>query len=238
MFDVSDLGAFQGAFLSAITGPRPAGPAGLRIYHDTWFLGLIEVLRTRFEVTAQALGEESFNAFGRDYVQTHPLTGGDCNAYGDRFAAFLREHDQAMAFPWLGDLAALEWALDQAHHADDANGCGFETLLAPDSRCGLHPSVRLLRFDYDVKTFHTASRNGETPVEPRRIDCDLLVGRTPYDEVIWLCLAPYEAEFIDRLHRSGSLFTTLDQMAPNDDDMGVLQSLLARLVSNGLLISI
>jgi len=237
MFDTRNLAGFQAEFLQTITGKRPEN-AGLRIYHDTWFLGLVETLHARFEVTAMALGEESFNAFARDYIRAHALTSGDCGTYGVEFPAFLRHHAQAATLPWLGDLAAVDLALDQAHHAPDAEPCDFAALMTPDCRCDLHPSAQILDVAHNVKTFHTAMRDsGTADALPREVACQLLIGRNRADEVIWLCLAPFEAQFLRLVHARHSLFDALDVLAPNEDDMALLQSLLARLLHNGLLIS-
>ncbi len=238
MFDTRDLADFQAAFLQTITGARPKS-AAMQVYHDTWFLGLIEVLRSRFDITVMALGDEAFNAFARDYVRSHALTSGDCGTYGTTFPAFLREHRQAASLPWLSDLAVVELALDQAHHAIDAEPCDFTALLAPDEQCDLHPSVQILVVRHDIKTFHASLREtGSAEALPGALTCELLIGRNRDDDVIWLSLAPLEAQFLRLIRRHNSLFTTLDILAPNEDDLAFLQSLLARLVHSGLVISL
>ncbi len=238
MFDTRDLAGFQAAFLQTVTGARPV-TAGLQVYHDTWFLGLIEVLRARFDVTVMALGDESFNAFARDYVRSHALTSGDCATYGTKFPAFLRDHAQAATLPWLGDLAAVELTLDEAHHAVDAQPCDFSALMDPDGRCGLHPSAQIIALKYDVKKFHASLREtGAAEALPCALPCEYLIGRNRDDEAIWLSLAPLEAQFLRLIRRHNSLFTTLDVLAPDENDLAFLQSLLAGLVHNGLLISL
>jgi len=228
MFDTRDLPKFQQAFLIVVTSPPPADRA-LRIHHDTWFFGLIDVLRGAYPVTEAMVGSEAFKALCRDYIRRHPLGTPCLNAYGDRLTTFLRNHDPA----WLADLAAFEWALSLAHHADDAASCSFEDLLAPDGVCALHPSVQVLWLDYDVMRLHAESNDPPPPLAQ-----SVLIGRTPADTVIWLPLSILEAEFIARIGLHGSLFAVLEHMAPNDKEMPVLQALLARLVQNGLLISL
>ena len=227
MFDVRDLSKFQQAFLDAVTGPAPADNA-LRIHHDTWLFGLIEALRAAYPLTETMVGAAPFKALARDYIREHPLKTPCLNAFGDRFAAYLRRHDPV----WLTDLAAFEWALGQAHHAEDAAPAGFNDLLAPDAACALHPSVQVLWLEYDVVRMHPDSQAPPAPC-PQSI----LVGRTPEDEVISMPLNIVEAEFIARVGLSGSLFAVLEHMTPDDEEMNVLQTFLARLVQNGLLIS-
>lgn len=228
MFDTRSLRKFQQAFLNIVTGAPPADRA-LRVHHDTWFYGLIDALRAVYPVTEAMVGDEAFKAAARDYIRKHPLGTPCLNAYGNGFAAFLRDRDPA----WLTDLAAFEWAVHQAHHADDATPCGFDALLVPDSRCALHPSAQMLWLEYDV-TALTAGATTTPELSPQ----SLLIGRTPDDTVVRLPLNIVEAEFIARIGLHGSLFAVLEHMTPNDAEMGVLQALLARLVQNGFLISI
>ncbi len=227
MFDVRDLSKFQQAFLSVVTGPPPPDPA-LRVHHDTWFFGLIEALGAAYPLTETMVGSEAFKALARDYLRKHPLRVPSLNAFGDGMAAFLR----GRAPVWLTDLAAFEWALGLAHHADDAVPAGFDDLLAPDGTCALHPSVQVLWLEYAVMHMHADSRD-----PPAACPQSVLIGRTPQDEVIWLPLNSLEAEFVARIGLHGSLFAVLERMVPNEDEMRVLQALLARLVQHGLLIS-
>ncbi len=227
MFDTRDLGKFQQAFLGLVTGAPPAD-TGLRVHHDTWFLGLIEALRGVYAMTEAVVGAESFKALARDYIRRHPLGTPCLNAYGDRMADVLRGRDPV----WLADLAAFEWALNLAHHACDAVPAGFDDLLAPDAVCTLQPSVQVLWLEFDVTGMDAGSQYPPPPC-PRSV----LIGRTPGDEVVWLPLSIYEAEFVARISLYGSLFTVLEHMTPGDEEMRCLQALLARLVQNGFLIS-
>lgn len=237
MFDTRDLATFQSEFLAAVTTVPSGASTGLRVHHDTWLFGLIEVLRNRLELTAQALGEDAFNAFARDYVTTHALTSGDCNSYGAHFPAFLRNHLQAASLPWLADLTALELALDHAHHAADAEPCALDDLMASEAVCALHPSVSVLRLDYDIATLHAALQDGTPPEPPRVTACDILIGRTADDIIVRLCLAPLEARFLALIAEHQSLFAAIDALSPDDNDLMLLQTLLARLVQNQLLTS-
>lgn len=225
---MNGLAAFQRDFLVAITAAEPPKEPGLKIHHDTWLLGLIEVLRESLPVTAEVLGDEAFNAFARDFVRSHPLRGGDRNGYGEGFADLLQVHPHLPA-PWLPDLVRFEQALNHAHVAPDAQSCTFEDLLDPQARVVVHPSVRLLSLSHDVRNVAAG--------EVRPVTCDLLIGRDRDDEVVRLCLAPYELDFLELLGRHHTLAPVLERLDPSEDDMALLQTLLARLVQSGLLTS-
>lgn len=234
-FDADNLASFQQDFLARITAAEPADSSpGLAVYRATYLHSLIDVLLSVYEKTVEMLGENAFKAFARDYARAYPLASGDRNFYGADFGDFLADHPQLGDLTWLPDLARFEFTIHRAHNAADAEACDFEALLDPDGRISLHPSAQILTTAYDVRSFYAGA--GE-PLIVRPMACDLLIGRTPADDVVWLSLAAVEARFLATLGETRSLFTTLDVVAPGDDDLTVLQTFLAKLVQNGLLIS-
>lgn len=237
MFDTRSLAAFQRDFLDAVTAVQAPDQPGLRVHHDTWFLGLIACLEDVYPATRTALGEEAFRAFARDYIHAHPQVGGDRNLYGSEFAGFLTRHPH-MPLAWLPAMARYEWALHRAGCADDAQPCDFEALLDPAARIALHPSARLIHLDHDIKAAYAATLAGEAPPQVRSLPCDGLVGRDPDDDIVHLCLAPIEAEFLTLVVHEASLMTALDRLNPLPDDLSLLQMLLARLVQHGLFVTI
>ena len=228
-FDVRDLGRFQADFLDRITSPKASGV--LRVFHDTWFHGLLDGLRDVYPATMQALGEPAFNAFARDYIRSHPLTSGDQTLYGKDFPAFLEAHPQAGPLAWLSDLARLEWAEHSAHHAADAAPCGFDDLLDPEARVGLHPSVQPVRLSHNADAW----RGGEATFVLQRIDSQWLIVRDRDDHVVRLRLTPGDAAVVDHLVATGSLTAVLGHCSP--DALAHLQTLIARLVQAGFLIT-
>ncbi len=238
MFDTTRLAQFQQSFLAAIMSRDDAVPAGLQVYRDTWRFGLLDVLKSRYEACAMALGEEAFKAFGRDYVHAFPLATPDCSGYGDRLPEFLRQHRAAQDFDWIVDLAAYEKAIDLAHHAADAAPCGFEDLLSADIRCDLHPSVQVAAFQRDVRAFHGAVLRDEVTDAPPLCPLTLLIGRDRADSVISAELTPYEAQFLQLIGERHSLMEALDRLTPDTDQLSQLQTLLARMVAQGLFITL
>ena len=227
-FDVRDLAAFQADFLERITAAKASG--ALRVFHDTWFHGLLDGLRDTYPATTEALGEPAFNAFARDFIRTHPLTSGDQTFYGSDFPAFLQSHPQIGPLAWLGDLARLEWAEHRAHHAADAAPCDFETLLDPAARIALHPSVQCVRTTHNVDAF----RDNPAAFVLYAVDTDWLIGRDRDDDVVRLRLMPIETAFLAALIETGSLTAVLARFSA--DSLSPLQTCLARLVQAGFLI--
>jgi len=227
-FDLRPLSRFQAAFLDRVTAPDATGR--FRIFHDTWFHGLLDGLADVYPGMRRALGEEAFKAFARDYIRSHPLDAGDQTLYGAAFAVFFESHPQGGDVAWLGDLARLEWAEHQAHHAADAVPCDFDDLLDADTRLALHPSVSSLHLAHDVDGVR-----GADDFTLERIDRRWLIGRDRHDDIVRLALTPEDGAFVDHLIARGALIAALE--ASPSDALPQLQTLLAHLVQAGFLIS-
>ena len=230
-FDVRDLARFQADFLERITAKD--APKALRVFHDTWFHGLLDGLCDVYPATRQAFGEPAFNAFARDYIRAHPLGSGDQTVYGATFPAFLEAHPQAGPLAWLSDLARLEWAEHWAHHAADAAPCGFEELLDPSARIALHPSVQPIRLNYNAQAF----RDDAAAFILQAVATDWLIGRDRDNDVVRLRLPPAEADILAVLMDTGSLTAVLARVSSDADAFAQLQICLARLVQAGFLIT-
>lgn len=71
-------------------------------------------------VLQQLVGKEFFRALAREYGRAKPPREGDLNRFGAQFAEFLDDFTPIADYPYLPDMARLEWALHCAHYAPDA----------------------------------------------------------------------------------------------------------------------
>jgi hypothetical protein len=99
------------------------------IYRNTVFANYRNALGASYRIVSLLVGKPFFDAAVDAYVHAHPSTGGDLNAYGDRFGEFLATYPHAQDLPYLPDVARLEWAVDEASRAADPEGSP-EALLA------------------------------------------------------------------------------------------------------------
>jgi hypothetical protein len=158
------LAELQRSFAEAIFAPDGDAPAfaldrtengadRFAIYRRAIFANYRNALGATYPVVQRLVGAAVFRAAVDAYVRAQPSTCGDLNDYGDTFAAFLATYPPAAGLPHLSDVARLEWAIDGASRAADANGTPDEVLAAlaavpaerlPDARLRLAPSCRLL----------------------------------------------------------------------------------------------
>lgn len=89
----------------------------VEVYADAYFLRLRDVLAEDFPSVARLLGDESFAGLVRRYLKAHPSTEPSVRHLGRALAEFIASQDDLP--PWLGDLAALEWARVNAFDAPD-----------------------------------------------------------------------------------------------------------------------
>jgi hypothetical protein len=129
----------------------------LAIYADMYFWRLRGVLAEDFEKTAAVLGDETFMAAARAYLEAHPSEHPSVRHVGRRFAEHLAARLPAGASPWAADLAALEWARVEVFDAADATPVRPADLgtVAPDDWAGLRftaiPALALVETAWPVQ---------------------------------------------------------------------------------------
>ena len=97
--------------------------ARFAVYRNNAISGQIRALKSIYPACLRVLGEPCLRTLGRDYLASHPSTDPDLNQFGDRFPELLEQVIQTQAgftdYPYLPDLARLEWAWHQAYYAAD-----------------------------------------------------------------------------------------------------------------------
>ncbi len=128
----------------------------LNIYRNTIVTGLTKSLRLSFPAVERLVGAEFFDGAVRHFIAAYPPRAAYLDQYGGEFSDFLRDFPPATSLVYLADVARLEWAVNGALHAPDAEPLDLAALKAVDcddqARVSFvaHPSVRLLRADYPV----------------------------------------------------------------------------------------
>jgi hypothetical protein len=141
------------------TVPPAAGAERIGIYRTALYANYRNALSATYPVVRRLTGAPFFHAAVDAFVRAHPSTGGDLNVYGDAFPAFLDGYAPAADLAYLGDVARLEWALDDAQRAADAPRDPAAVLAAlaavpgpqlPALRLALDPSCRRVASAFPV----------------------------------------------------------------------------------------
>lgn len=128
----------------------------LSIYGNGYFGRIVDVLGANFSSIKNIIGEDNFDEMARSYLVKHPSTFKSIDDIGDQMPGFLKRHPLTKRFPFLPQLAAVEWAAHQSFFADDVpllNPQSFKKM--PESKwrgvkLTLDPSVRLLHVNWPV----------------------------------------------------------------------------------------
>ena len=181
-------------------------------------------------VLRRQVGASFFDALCRDYGRAHPSRGGDLNQFGSLLPEFLDGFAPVRPYPWLPDLARLEWCVHRAHYARDVQAidAAFIEKLSPSDfdglQLGLHPAVATLHSEWnvaDVWLWHQEEAPGEWKLELHR-SATALVSR-PVWKVQVRAVEAAEAAAIDAMARGESLGVALERAFAADPAVDVAQ---------------
>lgn len=238
--------ARRASFLAAVSDPARAVPEGLfgpdgagdpqrfQVYRNTVASTLTEALAATFPAVVRLLGDEFFAAAAGAYAAAEKPVSPLLFRYGTTFPDFLGRLDSLAAYPYVPDVARLDFAWLAAYHAADADPLTAEALarIPPeqlaDTCLALHPTTRIVISKFPLVTIWSANR-GDGPVPERLPDRgeDALVAR-PGIAVSVHPLPPGGATFARSLGEGLPLGQAAESAAASDAsfDLGACLTLL------------
>jgi hypothetical protein len=202
----------------------------LNVYRINLREGFLDALRIGFPVIEKLVGPDYFRQLAFELQQAHPSRSGNLHPIGEPFAPFLRERFKGTQYECFGDVAALEWAQQEAQIAPEAEAIGVEAFhdIAPEQHEGLtfefHPACRFVPSAFPI--LHIWRANQAEMSSDERIDLsaggeNVFVLRT--SECVELHALP-RAQFtlFETLNRREPLGAALDaaQAADPNFDLG------------------
>lgn len=151
----------RNAFLSHL---KPCGKLlaeqQLAIYINNNQSALQKALAHIYPVCLNIVGENYFKQIARSYISDYPSKHYDLNSYGKFFSIFLKSqailHHELKDYPYLADLALLEWFYHQIYYVPQRPVFDFSAFagLSQDQYAGvsfkLSPDIKFLDSDYPV----------------------------------------------------------------------------------------
>lgn len=126
--------SYQEDFVQAVLGqkknlklaynPYLKGERALQIYQEDYQARLTEALGETYPSVWGILGDEDFFILAKDYIKTHPSQSYSLQHYGEGLALFLLSSPVLQEFPYLADLARLDWAFHTLFHQSDERPVG------------------------------------------------------------------------------------------------------------------
>ncbi|NVM76601.1 hypothetical protein FHW83_002396 [Duganella sp. SG902] len=205
---------------------------------ETWR----KTLGAAYPVVLALVGDEFFAALARAYGRAHPSDNPDLNRFGAHFSAFLREFPHVADYPYLPDMAALEWLLHRAHYAPAAQALSAQQLaaIAPgqieSASFRLHPAAQLFSSDWAVVPLWQAHQpvSGIAFPEAMAAPCRAVVTRPAWQTGVQPLSAASHAALL-ALSQGETFGAALDAAFEMDDNFDVAAN-LQHWLTHGLLV--
>ena len=182
---------FEGAvepIASHIVANGMEGAARLDIYRNNLHEGFIKALALGFPVIERLVGEDYFRQLALDFLRAYPSRAGNLHHIGTPLSGFLQERFAQTEYAYFADIAALEWAHQEALVAVDVEPMAPDALRAIDPaayealRFTLHPACGLVQSAYPIVRIWRANQPGtssEDTIDLASGGDNVLVLRTP-----------------------------------------------------------
>jgi len=205
-------GADEPRLLELVAGDGLDPASRLQIYRNHAIITLTDALKATYPVVCRLVSEGFFAYAAHEFIREH-LPKGPCLAeYGEELADFLAQFPPCRELGYLTDVARLEWAINQAMHANDVAAisrgdlAGLSATDAPRLILSLHPALRLLESRWPIERIWRANQADDPDLA---IDLDggnvrLQVHRRS-DRVVLKSLTECEFAFLRALSKGDSL---------------------------------
>ena len=130
----------EGMFQTALLDPANPVPSNLidgrgrpaksrfDIYRNNVVASLIRGLETGFPITNTFIGSEHFKILAGQFVRMYPPKSPVMPLYGEEFPEFLNHNIPCGTYPYLSDIARLEYAIRLSYHSADSDGYDWANL--------------------------------------------------------------------------------------------------------------
>lgn len=152
-----------------ISTARMPAEKRLGIYAHAYYSRLVEALGANYPLLLLYLGETAFNQLGYDYAKQFPSSYRSIRWFGDKFSLFLSEHPDYQDYPYLAELAQIEWTMCAVFDAPDHSVLLLEELgnIPPEKWLNMqlhaHPSLRTLTLTWNSMQIWQALNRDEHP---------------------------------------------------------------------------
>jgi hypothetical protein len=215
------------------------------IYRNNLREGFIKALAIGFPVIERLVGTDYFRQLALEFMRAHPSRSGDLHHIGEPFAPFLRARFESTQYACFADVAALEWAYQEALIAEDAvalSAAAFRDIDPTDYErltFEFHPACHFVRSGFPIVHIWRANQpetQSEEAIDLTSSADNVLVLRTPECVEIHLLPAARFALF-ETLKRGTNLGTALEAamtLEPHFDFADALHHLLELQILTGL----
>ncbi len=203
--------SFAAALRDATSACAATPPANLAVYRNNSAITFREALERAYPVVLRRVGEDYFRQLAHFYRERFPSRSGDLHWTGREFAPFLAGHLAGGEYAWLADLAALEWAREEAGISIELPAVGVESLrsFAPEELeqviFALQPSLRLVYSAFPIFSVWRANQGDNAPPMDQCLGAEHLLVRIRGESVEVQLIAPDVFSFVVALRKGATL---------------------------------
>ena len=209
------------------------------VYRNNVASSLTEALARRYPVIQRLVGAEFFAAMARVYAEVHRPRSPVLLEWGDSFPDFLAGFPPLEAYPYMADVAAVEFARGVAFHAADAPPAAPEVFSGADPSqllLRLHPSVQVLRLTSPAVSIWTLNQPGSAPAPLTQTEPEIaLILRDRAFNVPVFAISAGDAALIEQLGQGATLMAAAEiahWAEPQHDP----QPIVLRLIQSGAIL--
>ncbi|SDR32072.1 DNA-binding domain-containing protein [Pseudovibrio sp. Tun.PSC04-5.I4] len=105
------------------------------VYRNNVMASLIDATAANFPAVHDLVGRDYFRALAAEFIRAHPPEQPVLSEFGGKFSQFVADFPPLAKYPYLKDVAMMEWAWLTVYHAADHTG------IAPDALTKIDPSL-------------------------------------------------------------------------------------------------
>lgn len=219
----------------------------LSVYRGSVLGGLAQALGDIYPAIKRSVGEQFFDAMALRYAKQQPSHSASLDDYGANFHSFIASFEALKDYPYLADLAQLEWHWHRCFHAENPQVFDPSNLasLSPEQHnqiCfELQSSLTLMQSDYPiVKLWQLNQEIQEHQEQPDDADSDLTIDLNESTYIaLWRDglvtriseLNEQEWQLLNSLKKSqslGTIFSSLGSIIPVETINALLAECLQR----------
>jgi len=218
----------------------------IAIYVDGYRLRLIEALQDSYPALHTLMGDDDFESLCLEYIDHYPSKHFSIRYFGSYLADFLCQNQDYANSELLQEMAQFEWALRGSFDSKDqlVLNLGDLSQIAPeqwsDLTFCLHPSLRILKLNWNVPSLWKAIEQEADPQSPQKTQSSItwIIWR-PKLETHFRSMSIEEAEGFDLIKQGksfGELCESMAKVVKPEDAATQAATFLARWIEDGLFV--
>jgi len=202
------------------------GEARLSVYEEGYRVRFREALEEVYEAVHRVLGKKQFQEVAHRYAKRFPSHDYNLSYSGRHFPEFLKEDPIKQVLPFLPDLAALEWKVTCAFHAQEGIPFDRKTVQEisltswDEARLTFRPAVSVLHSSWPILEIWEVRHEEKGKIDIALMDRPQTVlifrqGGTVYCEAI----DPSEGALLQRLLEGKPLGEALEGISEGQENV-------------------